>query len=158
MYGNHIITYDGKYVYIPNSRRSGQCSYLLTRDFGHSAFTFLYSNQNIKMIIGESTIILSRTGTVNIILSFRANEPLSPWVLCPGGHSAHTRTGGQSEKFPRNQKISVRLHCNPKISANFKTLTLVNKHARPEKMPTQATTASTERRNISLSMLYAQKP
>ena len=35
-----------------------------------------------------------------------------------GGHSVHTETGGQSEKFSGNQ-LSVQLYGNPKILANF---------------------------------------
>ena len=39
-------------------------------------------------------------------------------VKCPS-HSADTHTGDQSKKFAGNPKISLQLHCNPKISAHL---------------------------------------
>ena len=49
------------------------------------------------------------------------------------------------------------VHRNPKISANLKTLTTVNKHKSPETMHTEARIASTEPRNICLTLFYAYR-
>ena len=81
---------------------------------------------------------------------FHPKQCQSPW-----GTLSTYAYGGQSEKFIRNPKILFQLHCNPKISANLQTLTVVNKHQSPEKMLIEPRIASTEHRNISLTMFYS---
>ena len=52
---------------------------------------------------------------------------LNHFQLSPGVHSAHTHTRGQCKKFSGSPKLSLRPHCNPKISAHFSYLETVAK-------------------------------
>ena len=66
-----------------------------------------------------------------------------------GGHSAHTYTGGQYKKFSGNPKISLELHCNPKISDHFILRNLYMNIKHPRIMQIEVRIASSEPTNIS---------
>ena len=57
--------------------------------------------------------------------------------------------GGQSKKFSCNPRMSLRLHCNPKISAHFIHINLFMNMEYPETMQIEVRIASSEPRNIS---------
>ena len=73
-----------------------------------------------------------------------------PWPKKPRGSTQHIRIrGGQSKKFSRNPKISLQLHCNPKISAHFLHINLYMNVKYPKTMQIEVRIASSEPRNIS---------
>ena len=77
--------------------------------------------------------------------------------ICPGGHSAHTHTGGQSKKFSGNPKIPLQHNCDPKISAHFILKNLYMNIKYRETMQTKVRIASSEPRNIILTMCGVKK-
>ena len=77
------------------------------------------------------------------------------WV--PRGRSAYAHTKGQSKKFSGNPKISLQLHFNPKISANFILRNLYMNIKYPETMQVKVRIASSEPRNISYTMFGVKK-
>ena len=66
-----------------------------------------------------------------------------------GGHSAHTHTGGSVQEIFRQPKISLQLHCNPKISAHFTLRKLCMNIKYPETMQIEVRIASKHRNIIS---------
>ena len=77
-------------------------------------------------------------------------------VASKGALSTHPYGGVSPRNYLATQNISL-ASLNPKISANFKTLTPVNKHKSPRAMQIEARIAATEPRNISWTMFYAQR-
>ena len=61
------------------------------------------------------------------------------------GNTQHIRLrgGGQSKKFSGNPKVSLQLHCNPKISAHFILRNLYMNMKYPETMQIEVRIAST---------------
>ena len=74
-----------------------------------------------------------------------------------GGHSVHMHMGVCQRNFLATQKYQFRLSLLPKNITYFYALTTVNEHKNPVTMPIEARIASTEPRDISLTMLYATK-
>ena len=75
----------------------------------------------------------------------------------PQGGTQHIRMkGGQSKEFLGYSKISLQLHCNPKISAHFilKNLYINIKHH--ETKQKEVKIASSEPRNISSQYLMSK--
>ena len=64
--------------------------------------------------------------------------------------------GGQSKKFSGNPKISLHLHCHPKISARFTLGNLCMNIEYPEIMQIEVRIAASEHRNIS-STIFGPK-
>ena len=78
---------------------------------------------------------------------------LSDCFYPQGGHSASTHTGAQSKKLSGNSKISLQLHCNPKISVNFLLIKLYMNIKHPESMQKEVRIASSKPRNI-ISLIF----
>ena len=77
--------------------------------------------------------------------------------MTQGGHSAHTHMGGQSKKFSGSLKVSLQLHCNPKISAHFILKNVYKNIKYPETMQIEVRIASSEHRNISSTIFDVKK-
>ena len=68
LFGNHVFTFDGSYVIIPNASGKESCTYLLARDFRNASFTLLYSNNRLIIQSGHSKVTLSKAGKVRTIV------------------------------------------------------------------------------------------
>eukprot|EP00794_Sanderia_malayensis_P009953 gene9953-10973_t len=64
LYGNHVLTFDGNYVFIPDLKAS--CTYLLARDFLGGNFTLLYDLQRLTLKTRDGTIYFKRNGVIEI--------------------------------------------------------------------------------------------
>ena len=71
------------------------------------------------------------------------------WFQIQEEHSAHTHLEGRSNKFSGNLKISLQLHCDPKVSVHFILRNLYMSTKFPEKMQIEVRIASSEPRNIN---------
>ena len=107
--------------------------------------------KNVKTVLAEFwggfTVFLKYFGSFTVF---------GHTLQSQGGHSAHTHTGGQSKKFSGNPKVSLQLHCNPKISAHFILGNLYMNIKYPETMQIEMRIASGEPRNISLTIFDAK--
>ena len=65
--------------------------------------------------------------------------------------------GGQSKKFSGNPKISLQLHCNPKISAHFILRNLYLNIKYPETMQIEVRIACSEPRKYQLNDVWYKK-
>ena len=80
------------------------------------------------------------------------------FILYPGGHSAHTHTGGGSvQEIFRQPKNITSASLQLKISAHFILRNLYMNIRYPEKMQTKVRIASSEPRNISYTMFGVKK-
>ena len=96
----------------------------------------------------------------SIIVSQKEAQTFEHMYFSEGGrgYSTHIHTGGrQSKKFSSNPKISLQLHCNPKISAHFILRNPYMNIKYPETMQIGVRIASSEPRNINITMFGVKK-
>ena len=79
---------------------------LIVYSISNIIFMILVSERTKEFFSGIKTDILysQSIGAVDVLVEVTSDEER---VNTPGGHSAYTHTGGQSEKISGNPKISV---------------------------------------------------